>query len=272
MACLCSGTRASESAAELTGPAATSASRWRLSAIGDSSLGVLPSSLFSHSSSSLGLEGGSHMRSTRKSAASCRNHVGRTPLCPPSKTRRTLSPAHALWRSCVWCGSTKVSSEATPKKAGHCALGAQLIGISSSGSKAPRVMTSLRIISNAQLRTKGGTGNLPRFTSSSATVRRSRKAESRMQAASSWSSAARRIEVVAPMDRPQSPTEETLSRLRRCLRTVERSFSSWCPSEMNSPSDLPEPERSMQKTVKPRGSSTGRASKASRRDEQLPWR
>mmetsp|Transcript_33447 Transcript_33447/g.104080 ORF Transcript_33447/g.104080 Transcript_33447/m.104080 type:complete len:273 (+) Transcript_33447:1106-1924(+) len=271
------------------GPAATSASNCRRSVSGDTNLGVglpSPSPLLSSSFSfdaecslanllpgvASSLQPLPFILSTRKSAASSRNHVGRTPLWPPSKTRSTRSPPHASCKSCVWCGSTNVSSDATPKKAGQAALGAHLIGISSSGSKAARDATSVRIMSRAQLTRNCGTGNRPRFTSSSATVRRSRKAESRTQAARPWSSAALRMDVVAPMERPQRPMEETLSRLRRCWRTARRSFSSWCPSEMYSPSDRPEPERSRQKTVRSRGRSTGSASKASRRDEQFPWR
>mmetsp|Transcript_14660 Transcript_14660/g.28879 ORF Transcript_14660/g.28879 Transcript_14660/m.28879 type:complete len:223 (+) Transcript_14660:657-1325(+) len=210
--------------------------------------------------------------STRNSAASSRNHVGRTPLWPPLNTRKVRSPAQASCRSCVWCGSTKVSSAATPKRAGQTASEAEFIGINFSGSKPARVETSERTISRAQFKRNCGTGNLPRVTSSSATDRKSLKAESKTHAARPWSSAALRIDVVAPMDRPQSPIVETVSRLRKCCRTTLRSLCSWCPREMNSPSDLPEPERSRQKTVKSRGNSTGSASNASNRDEQLPWR
>mmetsp|Transcript_26240 Transcript_26240/g.74632 ORF Transcript_26240/g.74632 Transcript_26240/m.74632 type:complete len:233 (+) Transcript_26240:599-1297(+) len=154
-------------------------------------------------------------RSERKSPASSRNHAGRTPLWPPSKTRRTLSPAQALCKSCVWCGNTKVSSEATPKNAGHTAKGAELIGASSSGSNAAREDTSDLIISSAQLRRNAGTGNLPRLTNSSATVFKSRKAESNTQAARSWSSAARKMDVVAPIDLPHKPMEPTCSWVRK---------------------------------------------------------
>mmetsp|Transcript_25433 Transcript_25433/g.72903 ORF Transcript_25433/g.72903 Transcript_25433/m.72903 type:complete len:345 (+) Transcript_25433:195-1229(+) len=240
MECFRPGTWSSRSSA--MGGAAPASSR-RRSVSGETSLGVglpstspLLSSSFSLAVRSLAnfLPGAKFscnrllffILSTRKSAASSKNHVGRTPLCPPSNTRSTRSPAHALWRSCVWCGSTKVSSDATPKKAGHTALGAHLIGVNSSGSNAARVVTSVRIISSAQLRRNCGTGNLPRLTNSSATVRRSRNAESRTQAARSWSSAARRMEVVAPMDRPQSPIAVTVSRLRRCWSTTRKSFSS----------------------------------------------
>mmetsp|Transcript_148661 Transcript_148661/g.477357 ORF Transcript_148661/g.477357 Transcript_148661/m.477357 type:complete len:335 (+) Transcript_148661:560-1564(+) len=294
--------------AEGTGPAAESASSCRRSVRGDTRRGVgFPSSSLASSSSSLspravrplGAALGPVVRngrsksgawsedlqmlsrraspftvslSKRKSAASSRNHVGRTPLCPPSKTRRTLSPAQALCKSCVWCGSTNVSSEATPNSAGQRASGAQLMGMSSRGSNAALVRTSVRIMSRAQTSKKAGTGNLPRFTSSSATVRRSRKAESRTQAARSASSAARSMEVVAPMDLPHNPIDDTFSWLRRCCSTTLKSFSSWCPSEIYSPSDRPEPERSRQKTVRSRGSSTGSASNASSREEQLPCR
>mmetsp|Transcript_92808 Transcript_92808/g.276870 ORF Transcript_92808/g.276870 Transcript_92808/m.276870 type:complete len:424 (+) Transcript_92808:136-1407(+) len=286
--CFCRGTLRSRTSA-LRELAVASASSSRRSVRGDTSLGVgppspspAPSSSFSFSSWSLAnfLPGATVsfgglpalVLSARKSAASSRNHAGRTPLCPPSKTRSARSPAHASCRSWVWCGSTKVSSDATPKKAGHTAFGADLIGVSSSGSKAALAVTSARTISRAQLSRNPGTGNLPRPTNSSATVRRSRKAESRTQAARSWSSAARRMEVVAPMDRPQRPIAVTLSRPRRCCSTTRRSLSSWWPREMYSPSDRPEPDRSRQKTVRPRGSRTGSASKASRRDEQFPWR
>mmetsp|Transcript_137855 Transcript_137855/g.428384 ORF Transcript_137855/g.428384 Transcript_137855/m.428384 type:complete len:312 (-) Transcript_137855:605-1540(-) len=199
--CFRAGTWPSRTSA-LREPVALSASSWRRSVSGETSLGVgLPSASPALSSSfSFAVWSLANFRpgaaisfrvplllslSTRKSAASSRNHVGRTPLCPPSNTRSTRSPAHALCRSWVWCGSTKVSSDATPKKAGQTAFGAQLIGISSSGSNEARVETSLRIISRAQLRRNAGTGNLPRLTNSSATVRRSRNAESRTQAAKS---------------------------------------------------------------------------------------
>mmetsp|Transcript_41697 Transcript_41697/g.110355 ORF Transcript_41697/g.110355 Transcript_41697/m.110355 type:complete len:230 (-) Transcript_41697:634-1323(-) len=83
--------------------------------------------------------------SSRKVAASSRNQDGRRPLCPPSKTRRTDSAAHASCSSWVWCGSTKWSSCATPKKAGHLAFGALRRGLNSFGSKFARSSTSLRM-------------------------------------------------------------------------------------------------------------------------------
>mmetsp|Transcript_32868 Transcript_32868/g.94341 ORF Transcript_32868/g.94341 Transcript_32868/m.94341 type:complete len:350 (-) Transcript_32868:394-1443(-) len=259
------------------GPAALSASSCRVTR--DTSLGTglwsrspaLPSS--SRTARSIGageVQLPPRSRSARKSPASSKNQAGRLPLCPPSKTRSTRSPPQASWRSWVWYGNTNTSSEATPKNAGQTASGADLIGASSNGSNFARDRTSDRTVSKAQPNKNCGTGNFPLLTKSSATVRKSRKAESNTHAASSRSSAARKIDVVAPMDLPHKPIAPTSSRLRKYWRTTRKSFSSWCPREMYSPSEQPEPERSKQKTVMSRGKSTGNTSKASKREEQLP--
>ena len=55
------------------------------------------------------------------------------------------------------------------------------------------------------------------------------------------------------------------------LTAVVRSSFSKCPSERNSPSDCPAPEKSKQKRLIPAGRSTGSRGSASTREPALPW-
>jgi len=91
-------------------------------------------------------------------------------------------------------------------------------------------------------------------------------------AAKQRSLAARSTAVLAPIDRPQRPTEVTKPDLLRWRKAMLKSRSSWCPNETKSPPESPQPEKSRQKTLMPSGRSNGNNAKASNREELLPWR
>mmetsp|Transcript_10830 Transcript_10830/g.22859 ORF Transcript_10830/g.22859 Transcript_10830/m.22859 type:complete len:267 (-) Transcript_10830:307-1107(-) len=169
--------------------------------------------------------------SARNFEDSSTNHAGRSPLWPPSKKRMDrTSPPQASCKALAWSGVTRQSSSAAPKRAGHFALGAHLIGKTPSGSKPARLWTSLRTISKPMSTTNWGSVTTW-FTNSVATLLKSLKGESRTQAAKRLSFAALMIAVAAPMDRPHKPMEVTTPVFRRCSKATHRSSSSWWPSE-----------------------------------------
>mmetsp|Transcript_61275 Transcript_61275/g.109099 ORF Transcript_61275/g.109099 Transcript_61275/m.109099 type:complete len:90 (-) Transcript_61275:410-679(-) len=85
------------------------------------------------------------------------------------------------------------------------------------------------------------------------------------------SSAARSMDVTAPMDLPHRPMALTVPERQRCLSAVFKSCCSKWPKEIYSPSDQPDPDKSKQKTVMSRGSKALNEGKASSLEEQFPW-
>mmetsp|Transcript_2194 Transcript_2194/g.6537 ORF Transcript_2194/g.6537 Transcript_2194/m.6537 type:complete len:231 (+) Transcript_2194:306-998(+) len=178
----------------------------------------------------------------------------------------------ASCKSLLCLGSTKLSSAAQRYSAGAAHSPATLRGSTSYKSKPAAFLTDPRTHRSAAIVATVGTCAAPRRTTSSESVRRELKAESRTSAATSGSRvAAYSSAVTAPMDRPQRATGPRPPRARSRRRTHATSSCSCWPSDTYSPSDMPEPAQSMATTWKPRRRPSASCERPSTRELALPW-